>query len=135
MTLRDDMLSIISNGWALAQSLGVTQYTITIRTRTWSGGKVQSGTPTVADATLSPNPWVEERDKGRELVCSGITPSDGTIGYTPAQLNPSTSAGVEFYYIATGPNGTHSYALTDLDSSDAFEYKLTLTALTRALPF
>lgn len=135
MSLRDNLLKVISNGWAIAQSKGVTQYTITIRTRTWSGGKVQLGTATDSNLAITPNPWVEEQSAGKQLLLSGITPSDGTIGYTPSQLNPSLSAGVESYWVVTGPNGTHNYQLTNIDTADAFEYKLVLDALTRAAPF
>ena len=135
MTLRDDVLPIISDGWDLVEELGVTQYTATIRTRTWSGGKVQLGTATVSDTQLTPNPWVEERANGAELVLSGITPAFSGGGYSPSQLNPSVGAAVESYWVMAGPNGSHNYEIVDINTGDAFEYIVTLRALTRAAPF
>jgi hypothetical protein len=134
MTLRDDLLRTISDGWQLVEDLGCTQYTVTIRSRSWSGGHVQLGTETITNLTLSPNPWVEEAGDG-VLRVSGITPSDGSIGYTFAQLRPTEDGDEDFYFIVTGPNGTHNYRLDSIDTSDAWEYRLTLRALTRAMPF
>jgi len=135
MTLRDGVLPIISAGWALVEAFGFAPYTVTIRTRTWSSGKVKLGTTSDADLTLSPNPQVTEADGDKVLELFGITPSNGTIGHTPEQLNPSLVAGVEYYYVVTGPNGTHNYSVASLDTSDPVEYKVKLDALTRAMPF
>lgn len=130
------MLPIISaQGWAKVQSLGFSPYTVTVRTRTWSGGQVQLGSPVDADLLLTPNPQVEETSGDRQLRVYGIVPAHVGGGYTPAQLNPSTSAAVESYYRVTGPNGLHLYSLTSIDTSDAVEYTLVLDALDRAVPF
>lgn len=136
MTLRDDVLPIISAGWGLVEDFGFAPYTVTVRTRTWSGGTVQLGTATVSDLVLSPNPQVEENGDAI-LKVYGITPSHAGGGYTYAQLRPSESAGAEYYYSVSGPNGTHLYSLDSIDTSETFgaEYTLTLRALTRAMPF
>lgn len=135
MALADDVLPIISAGWGLVQQFGFSPYTVTVRTRTWSTGEVRLGTTADADLLLTPNPQVEEVNGDKQLKLTGITPSNGTIGYTPAQLNPSEAAGVESYYVVTGPNGTHNYTVDSIDTSDRVEYTLVLNALTRAMPF
>jgi hypothetical protein len=134
VSLKDDVLPIIRDGWALVSTLGFAPYTVVVRTRTWSGGKVKLGTSTDSDLTLS-SAQVKELGGDRELEVYAITPSHSGGGYTPAQLNPTTTAGVEYYYVVTGPNGTHNYTLASIDSGDPVEYKLRLAALTRGVPF
>jgi hypothetical protein len=111
-------------------------YSIVVRTRTWASGKVGTdvSTATVSDLTLLPRPRVRE-DGDKFLVVEGIVASNPKGGYTLAQLRPTTSAGVEYYYRVTGANGTHAYELIDIDTSSAFLYSLRLQALTRATPF
>lgn len=111
-------------------------YSVVVRTRTWASGKVGTdvSTATVSDLTILPRPRVRE-DGDKILVVEGVVASNPKGGYTLAQLRPSTSAGVEFYYSVTGANGTHAYSLLDIDTSSAFLYSLRLQALTRATPF
>lgn len=128
-------MPIISAGWQTVQDTGSTQYTATVRTRTWSGGQVKLGTPTDSDLMLSPNPWVDERKGDHELVLSGITPAHTGGGYTPEQLNPEGGVDTEGYWVVTGPNGTHNYTVASIDTSDAYEYTVVLRPLNRAVPF
>lgn len=128
------LLPVVASGWKIYADLGGATYTVKVRTRTWSGGKVKLGTESDSDLTLE-NVQVREVNGDRELEVYAITPSHVGGGYTPAQLNPSLSAGVESYYVVTGPNGTHSYTLTAIDTSEWFEYKIRLSALNRAVPF
>lgn len=134
MSLRDDVLPTIQDGWSLVQEFGFTRWTVTVRTRAWSSGEVKLGTPTESDTVLTPNPWVTERGDGT-LYLEGITPTHTSGGYSHAQLRPPSSAGVEYYYVVSGPNGTHSYDLASIDDSDAAEIKLLLTPLQRQKPF
>lgn len=142
MSLRDDVLPIINAGWQTVQDLGFAPYTVTVRTRTWSGGEVGLGDPTDSDLLLAPNPLVEEQGRlaaSDSIRVGPIQPVHDGGGYTVAQLRPSDAAGVEYYYIVTGANGTHNYSLDRLDSTSPeglfVEYMLTLQALTRAAPF
>lgn len=141
MSLRDDVLPIISQGWALVQEKGVTQYRVVIRTLTYPGGEngpeIGLGVPTFSDLLLVPNPWVEETNSGSGLKLEGITPKFPGGGYTPAQLNPRPflTVGQDVLYVVTGPNGTYYYDAADIDTSDAFEYKLMLNGLTRPVPY
>lgn len=138
MSLRDDVLPIINAGWQTVQDLGFAPATVTVRTVTWSSGKVGTGTATVSDLLITPNPLVTEKGD-RTLLVGPIQPPHDGGGYTIAQLRPTTSAGVEYYYVITGENGTHNYSLTGIDSSSPeglfVEYMLNLSALTRPTPF
>lgn len=134
-TLSDDILPIVDDAWALVDDLGFSSNSVTIRTRTWDGGEVQLGTATVSDLRLSPNPPTKEAMGGRELVVGPITPTHATGGYSYAQLRPDSAAGVEYYYVVSGSNGTHRYALKSIDTSESFEYMLVLEALERKAPF
>ena len=138
MSLRDDVLPIINAGWQTVQDLGFAPDVVTVRTRTWASGKVGTGAYTDSDLVLSPNPLVVERGD-RTLLVGPIQPPHDGGGYTVAQLRPATSSGVEYFYLVTRSNGTHNYALVELDSSKPeglfVEYMLTLRALTRATPF
>jgi hypothetical protein len=133
-TLLEDVLPTISDGWALVEDLGFSPYSIVVRSYTWSGGSVGLGSRIASDLALTPNPQVVERDCGRSLLVTGIVPSWGGGGYTVAQLKPAEGGVAEYEYVVTGPNGTHAYELTDIDTSDPVEYKLTLHSLTRTNP-
>lgn len=109
-------------------------YTVTVRTGTWVSGKVGTGAVTISDLTILPRPRVREDGDG-SLIVEGIVPSNPKGGYTLAQLRPTTGAGVDYYYVVTGANGTHNYQLVDIDTGKAFLYSLRLKALTRATPF
>lgn len=107
---------------------------VTVRTRTWSGGEVTLGTATVSDLEIRPRPRVVEKGD-KMLVVGPVVPSNPKGGYTVSQLRPSDVAGVEYYYVVTGANGTNNYTLVDIDTAKAFTYYLTLQALTRGTPF
>ena len=109
-------------------------YTVTVRTGTWASGKVGTGSPTITDLQILPRPRVRE-DGDSMLIVEGIVPSNPKGGYTLAQLRPTTGAGVDFYYVVTGANGTHNYSLVEIDTGKAFLYSLKLKALTRPTPF
>lgn len=135
MSLNDDILPVIDDAWRLVDDLGFSSSSITIRTRTWSGGQLQLGTATISDLTLVPNPPVKELAGDRMLLVGPITPTHATGGYSYAQLLPSEAAGVESYVVVTGSNGTRKYALKSIDTSTSFETMLTLEALERKFPF
>jgi hypothetical protein len=140
MSLSDDVLPIISRGWQIVQDLGFSPHTVTVRTVTWSGGpdgpEVGLGDPTTSDLLIEPNPPVKEERNGEELVVGPITPSFGSGGYTFAQLRPTDTgaAGIEFYYVVTGPEGTNNYQLVDITTQESFEIMLRLRSLERRLP-
>lgn len=111
---------------------------VTIRTRTWAGGrKGHPGLTTDVDLTLSPRPKVREVSM-REITASGgrysagdvrvgpITPQYAGGGYTKAQLAPTTEvSGVEVIYVLEG-GVTGEFARIDLSSDRSHSYFLTL---------
>ena len=136
MSLRTALLPVVDTirGLAGPATLDIRLYTVTLRTRTWSGGVVQKGTPTDADLSLSPPPKVVE--SGREALVGPITPKYLGGGYAPAELNPRDKAGVEFFYLLTGPDGVaRAFSLVDFDTSRPFSIMLRLVALDRKVPF
>jgi hypothetical protein len=143
-TLRDGVMPVINVGRVLVDTLGLRQFTITVRTRTWTGGpggpQKRLGTSTDVDLVLVPKPKVKELAEGTILV-GPITPktSTGTVGYLPSQLNPADVAGVEFYWLVEGPfaSGVTSaaYIPVAVDTSKPFRYMITCQTLNRARPF
>jgi len=134
-TLSDDVLPVIDFGWSLVDELGFSPNSITVRTRTWSGGEVQLGTPTVTDLVLVPNPPTKELNGDKLLSVGPITPTHPTGGYSYSQLRPSDTAGTEYYYLVSGSNGVNAFALRSIDTTESFEIMLVLEALERRLPF
>jgi hypothetical protein len=110
---------------------------VIVRTRTWSGGEVKLGTPSDVEIELFPRPRVRDAGGGGTTVTIGpITPQNADGGYTPIQLNPEESDGVESYYILIGPDGEErAYKLIEINDKRAFSYTLTLQALERRTPF
>lgn len=141
MTLRDDVLPIVNVGRQIVDDLGFRQFTCEIVTRTWSTGKIRSGTFTDSAQTISPNPKLVERDGGKTLVIGPLTPRY-TIGagggYTPETLRPADVAGVEVFWRVTGPFSS-GYAsvravVTDIDTGKPLRYMVTLTVRERENP-
>jgi hypothetical protein len=135
VSLSDDLLPILDDAWTLVSDLGFSPNSVIVRTRTWDGGEVQLGTPTVTDLQLQPNPPTKELNGDKLLLVGPITPTHPTGGYSYAQLRPSDVAGVEYYYIVSGNNGANRYTLKSIDSSESFETMIVLEALERRLPF
>ena len=79
-----------------------------VRTRTWSSGRIQTGSPVVTDLELLPIPPVRATAGDPSMVVGPITPAypgPPSGGYTPAQLNPADSAGTESVHVLLGPAG------------------------------
>ena len=116
-TLRDGLLKIADSLRALPNTFGLRRYSVTLRTRKWSGGKPGSGTATVTDVVLTPPPKVRVL-KTEEVASSGGTYRDGDLmvekitpkydagGYTPAQLNLRPATDEDVAVILTGDEGT-----------------------------
>ncbi len=139
MSLRQDVLPIIQDGWELAAEFWYETYALTIRTRTWAP-QVGDGAHTDSDITIEPNPPVKELEGGKSLKVGPIIPSHTGGGYTPQQLNPAgylaaTNTTVEILHVVTGPDGVpRDFVLTHFDTSDPGEYILTLEALDPVAP-
>lgn len=145
MSLRTALLSIAEAARSISGPTGVDIRTnqLTIRTRTWSGGRVRLGTPTDSDLVLPAHYPIREVNS-QELNSSGgryeigdikvahITPSDGAgVGYTPAQLKPAVTANnVEVIYIINGPSAGE-YGIVELNTMRPFSYTLILRRSSR----
>lgn len=145
MSLRSSALKTANRLRALASSPAIDIYTtsVTIRTRTWTGGRIGAdGGKVDDDLLLTPRPRVREIAQ-REITGSGgryqagdvrvgpITPAHPNnpgAGYTQEQLAPvltTQQRGVEIIYVLEG-GITGEYMRVDLETDRAFRYTLIL---------
>lgn len=115
----------------------------TVRTRTWSGGEIGTGTTSDSDFLLGQEVRVSKLSNKDVLTSGGffnfndvkvehITPPFSGGGYSLAQVAPSTQApipdGVEFIYLLSGEiNG--DYRLVNVSDDHALHYTLYLHEL------
>lgn len=138
MSLRDRMDRVAESIRRLPDRLGERPTTVTVRTRTWHGGRVGSkGDVETTDLLLSPSPRVKQLAT-REIAGSGgryeagdvrvgpITRSwtltSGSGGYTEEQVAPRQGApGVEILYVLSGyVSGEYTRITVDTDGNHAF---------------
>lgn len=141
MGLRDELNAVADGVRALAGSSDIDERptTVTIRQRTWDGGRVRFGNATDVDLVLTPNPKVRQLTQQEVYAAGGlyqtgdvrigpITPAYSTSsssgGYTAAQLKPViTTDGVELLYVLSGQMiGEHK--LVNLDNGKAHAWFL-----------
>lgn len=136
-----DRLRSIAGPTTLAGTPGfdVRQNRVIVRRRTWSSGKIQTGTATVADLEILPRPHVTGAAGDPVLTVGPITPAypvPPAGGYTPAQLNPADSPGLEWTYVVIGPDGVErAYKSMRFTNTKPLRYMLELTSLDRVVPF
>lgn len=150
MNVRQAALAALAAARGIAPALGMHQVRVVVRTRTWSSGRPQTGTPTDVDLVLgAPDPgtgqMLQPHVKGLagdpEIVVGPLTPFDAAAaprGFTPAQLAPGDAAGVEYYYLVTFPDGVpraYTVAPRSLDTSSPLHFTVKLKALDRKVPF
>lgn len=143
MSLRSSALKTANILRGLASKPAIDIYTtiVTIRTRSWTGGRIgAAGGYVDEDLVLLPRPRVREINQ-REIAGSGgryqagdvrvgpITPAhpeNPGVGYTETQLAPDvTTNGVEILYVLEG-GVTGEYRRVDLETDRAFSYTLIL---------
>ncbi len=135
MTIRAGCLRAVDKARGICDSLGLRQTSVTVRTRTWSGGRVQNGIATNSDLPIVPRPHVVG-ESGDPVIELHLTPAHAKGGYTPAQLNPVDQAGVEFFYAVTFPDGAErAFMLTRIDTSRPLRYTLHLQSTDRKVPW
>ncbi len=138
MTFRDSMNRLAANVRRVPVRLDERPTTVTIRTRTWAGGRRRAdGGSTDVDVVLTPTPKVREvttRDiaasAGRyvlgDVKVGPITPTFPGGGYTQAQLAPpTTDSGVEIIYVLEG-NENGEYTRVTLTSDRSHSWFLVL---------
>lgn len=105
MTLRDSLIPVVDNARQMVADSGLRPYTVTIRTRVWSGGKIGTGEATDSDLVISPAPKVE-RFPVRLIASSGGIYQEGDLQitkisatYSEEDLWLSATAGTEVLWI------------------------------------
>lgn len=117
--LRTDLIPVVDAGRQLVAELGFRQRTITLRTRTWSGGRPGSGAATDVDVELTPRPKVAEPpakliyDAPGQYEAGDLIVSKISATLTEQDINPAPAAGVELIWL-----------ITDAVNGRAREYKL-----------
>ena len=138
MTFRDRMNALADRVRRVPVTLDERPTTVTIRTRTWGGGrKGADGARTDVDVVLAPVPRVREVNQ-RDIASSAgrytigdikvgpITPTFPGGGYTQSQLAPTaTDSGTEVFYVLAG-NVAGEYARVDLTTDRSHSWFLTL---------
>ncbi len=139
MTLRTDLLPVVDELRALAGPSGFDVRTsqLTVRARTWAGGRRGLGPATDSDLVL-PQIYKIREVKTQEIASSGglfemgdvlvgpITPTDVSGGgFTAAQLAPDGQTGTEIVYVITG-DLAGEYSRVELNKSKPFSWFLTL---------
>lgn len=143
MSLRSAMLKTANKlrGIPSKPSIDVNTTSVTVRTRTWVGGRIgKEGGYFDDDLEIVPRPRVREisqreitgpagRYQAGDVRVSGITPSHSEnpgIGYTEDQIAPpATSGGIEVIYVLEGAM-SGEYTRVDLQTDDELEYALFL---------
>lgn len=139
-SLRVSLIPIVDAGRQLVSDLGFRQSIVTVRVRTWSGGRPGSGTAADVDTVLSPRPKVGEpparlvhdapgRYEAGDLIVSRIS-----ITYEETELMPNPSAGVEVIWLVTDAidGRSREYKLVGVPSKLSFGYTAQLRRRNRA---
>ena len=133
MTLRADLIPVVDDARAVVAGLGLRRYTVAVRTRVWSGGKIGSGDPTDTDATITPAPKVE-RLPVRLIANSGGIYEEGDLlvskisaSYAESNLVAAPSAGTETLWILNG----ESFRAVTRPETKNFEWKVVVRRMNR----
>lgn len=132
----DDLREIVNDARGIVDDLGVRVVQVTIRTRMWDGGGIQTGTATVSDREILPRPKVIGVAGDPTIRVTSIVPAFSGGGYTPEQLNPPDLAETDWFYVVTFPDGVgRPFKLLRLTTVKALRYELELESLGRVVPF
>jgi uncharacterized protein YjdB len=149
MTIRDNALPKFNRARAKIQQVGLRRYSVTLRRRIWSGGRVGEGDVTNEDIVITPSPKVRLA-KPLATQMEYIMTSGGTIrtrvyeidkitprftdrngavgGYTPEQLRmvvPAGALNVEPVVILVGDDGqARECTQITVDDDRAFSYSM-----------
>lgn len=118
---------------------GVCTNALTIRKRTWTGGRVGMTDAGYTDEDLVlparyPIRHLSQQELNSaagsyevgDILVDAITPSDGAgVGYTQEQLAPAGTDALEIIYVITGEH-PGEYALIECRTFRAFTYQLVL---------
>lgn len=141
MSLRTSLLGVLDTLRGITGPSGLDLRTsqLTIRTRTYTGGRRTSTAVTTDSDVALPQIYKVRQVTTGEIANSGgryedgdimvgpITPSNGAgVGYTEAQLAPKPSGdGVDVLYLLSGAHAG-TYDRVELRSTEPFSYYLVL---------
>jgi hypothetical protein len=94
MSLRDDLLGVLDAVRGIPDDLGLRQYTVTVRVRTWSGSRpgVDASTATDVDTPI----WVDagtHKPKVRQVTQREVIASGGIYSDQDLRVGPITPPG------------------------------------------
>jgi len=134
VSLVEDLRPVVDAGRQLAQDLGLRGRSVTVRVRTWSGGRIGSGTASDVDTLLVPAPKVVEPPARLVGDAPGMYESGDLIvtkiardTYTESTFTPSKIAGVEVIFLVD----TRQYRIVGAPSDKNFEWALLLRRMDR----
>jgi len=141
MTLRDDLQPCVDAARQQLVDLGLRPYTVTVRTRVWSGGEPGSGTPTDTDLELTPRPRVMNPSPRLVAASPGVY-EDGDLlvdkisrDYTEAQLTGRAIADdAEVIWVLDDGTTTREYRAVEAPEKAPrhnFEWRVHLRRMTR----
>lgn len=111
--LVDSLLGMVDDlRGSLNPDMGVRQWHVYTRRRTWSGGRVGTGTATDVDTELTPQPLVEANDLFLQPIPAGmdemgtVVISEVSLTYTEAELTGKPLlAGQEWFIVLKDAQG------------------------------
>ena len=138
--LRTSLIPVIDDGRQLVAELGFRQRTVTLRTRTWSGGRPGSGTATDVDVELTPRPKVGEPpaklifDAPGKYEAGDLIVSKISITYAETDLMPVPVAGTETIWLITNATDgrAREYKIVGVPAKASFGYTVQLRRRNRA---
>lgn len=141
MSLRDDLLPVVDAARKITEDLGQRTTALTIRTRTWSGGRIGLGASSDSDLVLPARYSIKELSATQvNQIVSGsggaygpgryirlwVTPAFTGGGYTQDQLDPDGSDGVEIIHILSGSGINGNFKLVSITLGRPYRYELVL---------
>lgn len=132
-TVVDDALPILNEGRQLLTDFGLRPVRVFVRRDLWSE-EIQLGDLERDDTELLPRPKVETLGQDGFRV-SNITPAHAGGGWSPVDLQPGFSAGLDFYYVVVSADGALArYRLAHIDQTSPFRYELQIRTFERPTP-
>lgn len=137
--LRIDLIPVVDAGRQLVDDLGFRQRSVTLRVRTWAGGRPGSGSHSDVDTVLTPRPKVAEpparmihdapgRYEAGDIIVSKISGS-----YDEQDINPDVTGGVEVFWLVADAVGgrVREYKIVGVPKNLAFGFTVQLRRTNR----
>lgn len=137
MTLRDDLIPVLDDVRALVDDLGLRQFTVQTRHRSWSGGELGRGTATDTDTEITPPPKVKLPGprhqfaepgvyEAGDLLLSKISATYDEDDLTGGLFSGGLSSTEEFFWLVNGD----TYRVVRKPEQRNFEWRVHLRRVT-----